>query len=154
MRRTCRIEGASGLTCPPLSRRCPFPAVPPAHSLSRHSFLPLFLCQTSIMVAIPRSILFGALGSVVPVEKRSATPHLPTGWSYRNCYKDSESARLLPVQLYSGIANTVGSCLDRCNRAGYDFAGVEYGEECWCGSSLSTSAQVGSCAKPCSGQSS
>ncbi|PMB71773.1 WSC domain-containing protein 2 [Beauveria bassiana] len=34
---------------------------------------------------------------------------------------------------------TIGKCLQKCDAAqsGYNFAGVEYGQECWCGSTLS-----------------
>ncbi|KAG9035776.1 hypothetical protein FRB95_010544 [Tulasnella sp. JGI-2019a] len=105
------------------------------------------------MVAISPSFLVSALSQIAPLTKRAA-PVLPAGWTYQNCYKDSSSSRLLPSQLYSGSANSLDSCVAKCNTAGYVFAGAEYGAECWCANSLNGSLQVASCAKPCSGDSS
>ncbi|KIO30744.1 hypothetical protein M407DRAFT_38550, partial [Tulasnella calospora MUT 4182] len=63
-------------------------------------------------------------------QQRAATPVLPSGWSYTNCYTDSASARLLSTMIYSSSSNTQDKCVAQCNSKGYVYAGVEYGKEC------------------------
>lgn len=63
--------------------------------------------------------------------------------------------RALPVQMAvtDGSIMTVEVCVDACNAAGYDIAGVEYGEECYCGRSLPTVAALdGRCDMTCKGK--
>jgi hypothetical protein len=54
-------------------------------------------------------------------------------WTYDNCYVDSVFNRVLTQsQLVQGPM-TIEKCLDACDAAGFEFAGVEYGQECFCG---------------------
>lgn len=53
-----------------------------------------------------------------------------------------------------GAAMTIGTCLSFCASKGFAYAGTEYSQECWCGSSLATgAAQVADsvCNMPCTG---
>jgi len=79
------------------------------------------------------------------------------GYSQTNCYFDQASDRLLtgsPLLEIPGDMMTVERCIDGCNAAGYNTAGVEYGRECYCGDMSSISAEVekiDECNMPCDG---
>ncbi|KIK56705.1 hypothetical protein GYMLUDRAFT_204660 [Collybiopsis luxurians FD-317 M1] len=72
-------------------------------------------------------------------------------WTYSGCFVDSTSHRTLPnkVQTIGGV--TPPSCADACAFHGYTIMGTEYGQECWCGNSTGTAAQVpeSDCAMTC-----
>ncbi|KAI1166949.1 WSC domain-containing protein [Nemania serpens] len=55
-------------------------------------------------------------------------------WTYQGCYNDNlNNMRTLPWQLrFPGIM-TATTCLHQCAQFGYPAAGLEYGEECYCG---------------------
>lgn len=62
---------------------------------------------------------------------------LPAGWSVltasgndgAGCYEDTGSVRVLSNK-FNGYAD-VGRCLQQCQSAGFQYAGMEYGSECW-----------------------
>lgn len=94
----------------------------------------------------------------------SSNPTTGTSWTQLGCYSDDSSTRTLSYQITTLAANTVTptTCNAACLAKGYVFAGVEYGSECYCGSTMVTStspssgqvATTGDCSKPCSGDSS
>ena len=51
------------------------------------------------------------------------------------CYKDSHN-RILPHGFYSSLSMSMDSCKSNCLSKGYDYAGVQFGKECWCGNDL------------------
>ncbi|KAM0491044.1 hypothetical protein D7B24_002172 [Verticillium nonalfalfae] len=62
-------------------------------------------------------------------------------WNYTGCYSEPSPGRLLPSQLLNdGDEMDIELCLDVC--AGYNYAGVEYGRECWCGDRLNAEGDV------------
>ncbi|KAM0273271.1 hypothetical protein ACHAQH_008340 [Verticillium albo-atrum] len=62
-------------------------------------------------------------------------------WNYTGCYSEPSPGRLLPSQLLNdGDEMDIDLCLDVC--AGYNYAGVEYGRECWCGDRLNAEGDV------------
>ncbi|KID80411.1 uncharacterized protein G6M90_00g009650 [Metarhizium brunneum] len=72
----------------------------------------------------------------------SATP-TPTGpvisegnanFTYYACVSEPSGGRLLKSQVLNTDNMTIGMCLGKCNK--YQYAGVEYGQECWCGDKL------------------
>ncbi|CCA72580.1 related to glyoxal oxidase precursor [Serendipita indica DSM 11827] len=100
--------------------------------------------------------------STVSSSTPSATPTGPitvpsyNGWTSRGCYVDSVANRALPVAMGvtgGAAAMTVEKCLDACKAAGYTFAGLEYAQECFCGSAMPTTAQAtdGRCSMVCNG---
>ncbi|KAG4438202.1 hypothetical protein IFR05_006326 [Cadophora sp. M221] len=75
-------------------------------------------------------------------------------WKSQGCYSDTVDVRTLN----NYHATTTGLTIEECVQAaaGYKYAGVEYGEECWFGNELSSIAtpQSSGCNMPCSGDSS
>lgn len=72
---------------------------------------------------------------------------LPTygAWVSQGCYIDSVASRALPVGIAvtgGPSAMTVQLCLDACYSASYILAGVEYGQECYCGNTIRTSPTI------------
>ncbi|KAJ7676171.1 hypothetical protein B0H17DRAFT_945594 [Mycena rosella] len=50
------------------------------------------------------------------------------------------------------IDNSVANCQATCLKAGYDYAGVEYSNQCFCGSSIRAGVTLGgTCNSACSG---
>ncbi|KAB5594009.1 glycosidase C21B10,07 [Ceratobasidium theobromae] len=79
---------------------------------------------------------------------------LPSGWSTRGCITDSEASRVLSAH-QTDTTLTTASCIKSCAASGYKFAGTQFGQECWCGSSLNTAvagnSASGGCNMPCAG---
>ena len=60
-------------------------------------------------------------------------------FTYYSCISEPTSSRLLPFQIENnGTHMTIEKCLSDCWM--YQYAGVEYGRECWCGNSLNLAA--------------
>jgi hypothetical protein len=68
--------------------------------------------------------------------QNNAAVTVPGAWKYRACYTDDRSNRTLgflgdfPGAKDGGMA--VEPCQGACQNAGYVYAGVEFGTECWC----------------------
>ncbi|KAJ7167608.1 WSC domain-containing protein [Mycena filopes] len=75
----------------------------------------------------------------------AATPVIPKSvgtWQYQGCFADSTSSRVLPRQQTIAGGVTVESCTSACKANGFAVAGVEFGQECWCSSSLPTASSL------------
>ncbi|KAF8862211.1 glyoxal oxidase-like protein [Acephala macrosclerotiorum] len=86
--------------------------------------------------------------------------NLPGSWTYQGCYNDNiNNVRALFWQNILTNNNTATSCLSLCAQFGYMAAGMEYGDECYCGddsaliASGSTIQPETDCQVPCSGNS-
>jgi hypothetical protein len=95
---------------------------------------------------IERDPVDNSLGSCVDF-----TPYI-----YAGCYTDppqtSERALLYNSDLDQNTI-TVEKCVAFCKGNGYRYAGVEYGNECWCGASVNgVETAESNCAYSCSGQ--
>ncbi len=69
------------------------------------------------------------------------------------CYADSTtgSNRDLPAPLHTPATNTPSSCVATCLGAGYAYAGVQYGNQCWCGNTFGSYGTSTACTMACSG---
>ncbi|RFU73805.1 wsc domain-containing, partial [Trichoderma arundinaceum] len=81
----------------------------------------------------------------------------PNGWKSQGCYSEGTTGRAL-TSAFNGVANaqmTVASCTTGCKAAGYTFAGLEYGGECYCGKKISNGAvpATSGCTMTCNGNS-
>ncbi|KAI9449272.1 WSC domain-containing protein [Lactarius psammicola] len=77
------------------------------------------------------------------------------GWTSRGCYSDSTSSRTLERRVDPGNV-TVESCVSTCQSQSFTIAGLEFGQECWCGNQIqSPGAPISqsACNKVCSGDS-
>ncbi|KAL0932499.1 copper radical oxidase [Colletotrichum truncatum] len=76
-----------------------------------------------------------------------------TGWTYQGCHTEADGGRALKDKQYSEDNMTPELCASNCAGLGYNFAGVEWGRECFCGKTISggTWAPESDCSKLCSG---
>ncbi|KAF3090160.1 hypothetical protein TWF102_009377 [Orbilia oligospora] len=74
------------------------------------------------------------------------------GFNYYGCYSDDVNTRVLSNQYVDTNGMTIAACMARA--AGYNFAGVEYGQECWYGNTLAgtSHAESSGCNMPCPGK--
>ncbi|KAH9909039.1 putative glyoxal oxidase [Xylariomycetidae sp. FL2044] len=82
-------------------------------------------------------------------------------WTYQGCYQDNvNNSRVLPWTLRFPTTNTASVCLGQCASFGYTAAGMEYGQECYCGdpadiiNSGSTQRPESECGNVCAGNAS
>ncbi|KAK6418200.1 hypothetical protein LTR95_017230, partial [Oleoguttula sp. CCFEE 5521] len=79
-------------------------------------------------------------------------------WTYKGCYLDGVNSRTLGYSSYSEYSiQTIQTCTTYCSNNGFNFAGLEYGTECYCDFTLpSTAVQEPEidCSMPCAGNSS
>lgn len=70
-----------------------------------------------------------------PVVLAPPAPVLKVGeWTYQGCYQDNgNQKRTFYWQNIFAKTMTPKQCLDRCAQFGYMAAGLEYGQECYCG---------------------
>ncbi|WWC61580.1 uncharacterized protein I303_104164 [Kwoniella dejecticola CBS 10117] len=84
---------------------------------------------------------------------------LPAGWSAASssCIAEGTSGRALASARLSAADMTIGKCLDFCQSKGWQYAGLEYANECYCGdqllngASLSNTLPASKCAMGCAG---
>ncbi|XP_046562372.1 uncharacterized protein LOC124271317 [Haliotis rubra] len=71
--------------------------------------------------------------------------------AYVGCYKDLENHRVFPHEKPSSTDMNVEMCIKECS--GNRYAGVENGDECWCGASVDDDTKVAEdhCRMQCSG---
>ncbi|KAK8212979.1 hypothetical protein BKA81DRAFT_316641 [Phyllosticta paracitricarpa] len=91
----------------------------------------------------------------VPTAQNSSLPGL---WTYKGCLIDNvNQVRVFPNQLILSKNNTATNCLTMCSTYGYDAGGMEYGDQCFCGTKgdvAKANAQLApesDCSFPCTG---
>jgi hypothetical protein len=75
-----------------------------------------------------------------------------TAFSYQGCFTDSVNNRAFTGAASSGSTMSVENCAAACSL--FQYFGVEYGDECYCGNSRATSsvsAAESECSMPCAG---
>lgn len=92
--------------------------------------------------------------SIVPPVSSSNTPvvsgSLPTGWAAASTQCIQEvSNRALTGSSIAGSSMTIGTCLSFCQSGGFQYAGLEYGSECYCGSALANGASLSQSSSQC-----
>ncbi|KAI0127330.1 WSC domain-containing protein [Xylariales sp. AK1849] len=61
-------------------------------------------------------------------------------FAYKGCHSEGSGVRALGDKLYTDDNMTPQKCATAC--AGYDYAGIEYGDECWCGGEIAGGSYV------------
>ncbi|KAJ4401869.1 hypothetical protein N0V91_007652 [Didymella pomorum] len=56
--------------------------------------------------------------------------------SYLGCYADQTPGRQLSSMVYGDDNNAAGRCITQCAAGGYNFTGLLFARECWCGYAL------------------
>nr|VWO96346.1 AP_endonuc_2 domain-containing protein [Ganoderma boninense] len=86
-------------------------------------------------------------------------PIVPLGWTtVYPCVVDNATSRVITNSVGASYTdNTPASCIDRCDTANYTYAGVEYSNECFCGTGLISTLQAApptDCNMTCAGDAS
>ncbi|KAF4584731.1 hypothetical protein EYR38_001962 [Pleurotus pulmonarius] len=90
----------------------------------------------------------------IPVVKDTG---LPGQWRSVGCLQEPGAQRVFPYQIIMQNNLTVDACLNQCAAFGYPAAGMEFGDECYCGDVADEAANggapapAGDCSFPCSG---
>ena len=76
---------------------------------------------------------------------------LPAGWSAAStpCVAEGTSGRALTGASFTDDAMTVPKCLNYCQGKGFQYGGVEFGKECYCGRDLVSGASLSSPSNQC-----
>ncbi|KAK1231928.1 hypothetical protein PQX77_004947 [Marasmius sp. AFHP31] len=93
----------------------------------------------------------GGGNAVAPV-----TSGLPSPWKYTACYVDNAHGRIFETVIPASATNTVQSCISACSSKNFTVAGMEYGQECYCGNRLvngAVTAPEAQCNMGCAGNS-
>ncbi|KAI0124064.1 WSC domain-containing protein [Xylariales sp. AK1849] len=84
-----------------------------------------------------------------------AAPKPPStvgSWTYESCYMEPQYGRALGTLVKADDSMTISMCTTACQSAGFNYAGLEYGRECWCGATKPNDledASDPSCAMQC-----
>ena len=95
-----------------------------------------------------------SLAYVAPPPVVAPAPVVINGFTSSGCIQEVAGRALTSLRVdYADM--TIEKCTAACARAGYKLAGVEYGQECYCSSSLSNGASTslvsGQCVMTCPG---
>ncbi|CAE6341846.1 unnamed protein product [Rhizoctonia solani] len=67
------------------------------------------------------------------------TAVLPPGWSSTPKYiTEASTGRALVGNSFTSQSLTLDRCMDVCDQTGFEYAGAEYGTECYCSNTIST----------------
>ncbi|KAK7042275.1 putative fungistatic metabolite [Favolaschia claudopus] len=87
----------------------------------------------------------------VPQTTTPTGPTLPSGWSYISCMQEpAGTGRLFTGYSYSSSSLTVESCIGTCKSRGFSYAGMEYANECYCGTGYAVTPAVKATESECS----
>ncbi|KAJ7718195.1 WSC domain-containing protein [Mycena maculata] len=113
------------------------------------------LSFSKMLLAPLLPLTVAATPSHLGVLPRQSNPtDLPGNWSLAGCYTDVSTARTLAATATAGPNMTVEACIAFCAAGDYIFAGVEFGDECYCDSTIQipgVGAPITDCNEPCVG---
>ncbi|RPB22743.1 WSC-domain-containing protein [Terfezia boudieri ATCC MYA-4762] len=92
--------------------------------------------------------------TVIGEPKKTYSDMSAKGWSYDGCAIDRLDSRTLPIRTGDNDM-TIEKCIDYCVSKGQTYAGLQYSNECYCGTSIAADRKGGYlCAMPCTGNAS
>nr|XP_031862349.1 uncharacterized protein CI109_002314 [Kwoniella shandongensis]KAA5529421.1 hypothetical protein CI109_002314 [Kwoniella shandongensis] len=123
-----------------------------ASKASSSSVAPIVVIP-SISIAISSSTSTSTSTSAAAT---STAPVAPTGWKVAStpCIAEGLTGRALLGSFQIDYANTIESCLAKCDAGGFPLGGMQYGNQCFCASYLSNGASLqrtATCSTPCAG---
>lgn len=68
--------------------------------------------------------------------------NLPTAWSYHGCWTDYGRRKLAGNSYVDSKNMTQENCVAFCQNNTYAYAGIEYGEECYCGNVIGAGSEL------------
>ncbi|KAF4622575.1 hypothetical protein D9613_009394 [Agrocybe pediades] len=92
----------------------------------------------------------------LPVPSAMKT-NLPGNWTYAGCLRETATGKMFANQIIWIGNNTALACMNQCAAFGYSAAGVEFGQECYCGDTIDVKNNNGvfgaesECTTPCPG---
>ncbi|KAF2677517.1 WSC domain protein [Lentithecium fluviatile CBS 122367] len=94
--------------------------------------------------------------SATPTTSTSSLGPSPTAWTALGCYTENSKVPLLEKNMSptgGDPALTIPKCKNSCYRRAYRFAGVQQGNQCWCGTYVGGewSKNQTDCNTPCTG---
>lgn len=92
--------------------------------------------------------------SLYETASSSSSSTSSSAYTYLGCYDDSSSSRVLSSGPTTYSSLTTETCMSQCASQGLSYFGMEYGQECWCGSAISSSSSTASasdCSYACTG---
>ncbi|KAI9776670.1 MAG: hypothetical protein M1835_005454, partial [Candelina submexicana] len=126
------------------------------------SNVPTSTASTKASVSIPPSSSNSTTSSPTSTSTSTSASVTPTGlivvqgnvnFTYSACYVEPTTGRALSKLVVANDSMTVEACLSTCYN--YAYVGLEYGRECWCGSTLNNASIKASsesqCNKVCAG---
>uniref|UniRef100_A0A673Y0X1 WSC domain containing 1 n=1 Tax=Salmo trutta TaxID=8032 RepID=A0A673Y0X1_SALTR len=73
------------------------------------------------------------------VERSTPRRNVPQKGSYMGCFLDNSKERALKGSVSTDFHKMTSTmCQDTCSASGYQFAGLEYGSECYCGNHITS----------------
>lgn len=111
--------------------------------------------RTSITIPVSASSTISSTASPLATYAIHTDSTDLSEWYSLGCAVDSATRILGGYSETSQLKLTIDGCLSMCEDKGYSFAGVEFGEECYCGSSIPTTITYsdGNCNVACTGDS-
>ncbi|KAL7277999.1 hypothetical protein ACG7TL_007952 [Trametes sanguinea] len=110
---------------------------------------------TASLAVLALSLPSVAYGSMVRVRQAPATPNIPgTNYTFLGCFTDQGARTLGGATFTNTTGMTVESCVSFCSSQDFNFAGLEFAQECWCGNDLAnggTNATESDCNFACTG---
>ncbi|KAF7331695.1 hypothetical protein MKEN_00049300 [Mycena kentingensis (nom. inval.)] len=94
------------------------------------------------------------MAAEVMIPRQSNPTSLPGNWSLAGCFTDISTARTLAAVDLVTNNMTVEACITFCTSKDYIFAGVEFGSECYCDSTIQipgAKTPLTDCAQACGG---
>jgi hypothetical protein len=108
--------------------------------------------SSSISSSVPTSTSAAASSTTTSIASRPDIPETVGSYNYVECHSDNTTRRTLQDKFIGSADMTIEYCMG--NYTGYQYFGVEYGVECYCGNTLtfgSYQATDGRCSMLCGG---
>ncbi|THH32096.1 hypothetical protein EUX98_g2099 [Antrodiella citrinella] len=131
---TVKPTSAAPTSAAPTSVK-PTSAVP--SSVAESSTLPTAHTLVPTSVSVSTAAASSAPAASASASSAPVSPGPNSEWVSNGCIQDSGSARALTGYSTTSNQMTVAMCQSVCDSKGFIYAGLEYGQECYCGNVIS-----------------
>ncbi|PIL32445.1 hypothetical protein GSI_05147 [Ganoderma sinense ZZ0214-1] len=120
--------------------------------------MPKMVALTASLAVLALSLPRISHASTLRVRQSPSTPAIPgTAFKFLGCFTDQGARSLGGATFTNTTGMTVESCIAFCSAQSFNFAGLEFAQECWCGNEIAnggTNATLSDCNSPCTGDAS